>query len=74
VRTFDTVEDRRQALLVFQEVYSTSWLIDRHGFQTPAAVRQDPAFTHGTGRVAFKPVFHQPRAVQREAAEDHDVD
>src|SRR4051794_40962576 len=41
VRTFDTVEDLRQALLVFREVYNTTWLIERHGFQTPAAVRQN---------------------------------
>jgi putative transposase len=41
VRTFDTVEDLRQALLAFREVYNTTWLIERHGFQTPAAVRQN---------------------------------
>jgi putative transposase len=40
VRTFDTVEDLRQALLVFRESYNTTWLIERHGFQTPAAMRQ----------------------------------
>ena len=41
VRTFDTVEELRQALLVFREVYNTTWLIERHGFQTPEAVRQN---------------------------------
>jgi putative transposase len=41
VRTFDTVEELRQALLVFRESYNTTWLIERHGFQTPAAVRQN---------------------------------
>src|SRR4051812_37338685 len=41
VRTFDTVEELRQALLAFREVYNTTWLIERHGFQTPAAVRQN---------------------------------
>ena len=40
VRTFDTVEDLRQALLAFRDTYNTTWLIERHGFQTPAAVRQ----------------------------------
>ncbi len=40
VRTFDTLEDLRQALLAFRETYNTTWLIERHGFQTPAAVRQ----------------------------------
>ncbi len=41
VRTFDTVEELRQALLAFRETYNTTWLIERHGFQTPAAVRQN---------------------------------
>jgi putative transposase len=41
VRTFDTVEELRQALLVFREAYNTTWLIERHGFQTPAAVRHN---------------------------------
>src|SRR3954452_9104158 len=41
VRTFDTVEELRQALLDFREIYNTTWLIERHGFQTPAAVRQN---------------------------------
>src|SRR3954453_22963573 len=41
VRTFDTVEELRQALLDFRESYNTTWLIERHGFQTPAAVRQN---------------------------------
>src|SRR3712207_6869278 len=38
---FRSVEDLRQALLVFRELYNTTWLIERHGFQTPAAVRQN---------------------------------
>jgi putative transposase len=41
VRTFDTLEELRQALLAFRETYNTTWLIERHGFQTPAAVRQN---------------------------------
>jgi transposase InsO family protein len=41
VRTFDTVEDLRQALLEFREIYNATWLIERHGFRPPSAVRQD---------------------------------
>ena len=41
VRNFDTLEELRQALLAFRESYNTIWLIERHGFQTPAAVRQN---------------------------------
>jgi transposase InsO family protein len=40
VRTFDTIEDLRQALLAFRETYNATWLIERHGFITPAAFRQ----------------------------------
>ena len=40
VRTFDTIEELRQALLDFRETYNTNWLIERHGFITPAAFRQ----------------------------------
>ena len=39
VQHFNTVEDLRQALLLFRQTYNT-WLIERHGFQTPAAIRQ----------------------------------
>jgi hypothetical protein len=41
VRTFDTVEELRQALLAFREVYNTTWLIERHGFRPPAAIRAE---------------------------------
>lgn len=41
VRTFDTVEHLRLALLEFRETYNTTWLIERHGFRPPAAIRQD---------------------------------
>ena len=41
VRTFDTVEELRQALLDFRETYNTNWLIERHGFRPPSAIRQD---------------------------------
>ena len=40
VRPFATIEELRQALLDFRETYNTTWLIERHGFQTPGAVRQ----------------------------------
>ena len=41
VRTFDTVEELRRALLAFRETYNATWLIERHGFRPPSAVRQD---------------------------------
>lgn len=39
VRTFDTVEELRLALLEFQARYNRAWLCERHGHQTPAQVR-----------------------------------
>jgi hypothetical protein len=32
VRTFETVEQLRLALLDFRQTYNTTWLIQRHGF------------------------------------------
>jgi putative transposase len=39
VRTFETIEDLRQALLAFRDTYNKTWLIQRHGFITPEAFR-----------------------------------
>jgi hypothetical protein len=39
VQTFDTIEQLRQALLAFREIYNVTWLIARHGFIAPAAFR-----------------------------------
>ncbi len=41
VRTFQTIEELRLALLEFRKTYNTTWLIERHGFITPTAVRQN---------------------------------
>jgi putative transposase len=41
VHSFDTIEELRQALLAFRQTYNTSWLIERHGFITPTAFRQN---------------------------------
>jgi putative transposase len=40
VRSFDTIEELRQALLAFRQTYNVTWLIERHGFITPAAFRE----------------------------------
>ena len=40
VQTFETVEQLRQALIAFREIYNASWLIERHGFIAPAVFRQ----------------------------------
>ena len=39
VRRFDTIEELRLALLAFQATYNQTWIVERHGYQTPAAIR-----------------------------------
>jgi putative transposase len=39
VRHFETIEELRQALLVFRETYNTTWLIERHRYLTPEQFR-----------------------------------
>jgi transposase InsO family protein len=39
VRTFTTIEELRQALLAFRDTYNSIWLIERHGFRSPAVIR-----------------------------------
>jgi putative transposase len=41
VKDFATVEELRQALLLFQRLYNEQWIIQRHGYKTPAQVRQE---------------------------------
>ena len=41
VRTFGTVEELRVALLEFRDAYNATWLLERHGFRPPSAIRQD---------------------------------
>ena len=63
VTTFETIEELRQALLAFRETYNTKWLIERHGFMTPA-FRQRQLQPAPQGGVGFNPVSQKPRAVQ----------
>jgi putative transposase len=41
VRRFDTIEELRLALLEFQRLYNHTWIVERHGYRTPAQVRAD---------------------------------
>ena len=41
VRTFDTIEELRTALIEFANRYNETWLVARHGYRTPAQVRAD---------------------------------
>jgi putative transposase len=39
VRRFATIEELRQALHAFKDTYNRTWIVERHGYRTPAAVR-----------------------------------
>jgi hypothetical protein len=41
VRTFDTIEELRAALVDFAIRYNETWLVARHGYRTPVQVRAD---------------------------------
>jgi putative transposase len=41
LRRFETVEELRLALIDFKDRYNRTWIIERHGYRTPAQVRHD---------------------------------
>jgi hypothetical protein len=41
VRTFNTIEELRAALIKFARHYNETWLVARHRYRTPAQVRAD---------------------------------
>ena len=41
VRTFNTIEDLRIALAAFARRYNETWLVERHGYRSPAKVREE---------------------------------
>jgi transposase InsO family protein len=43
VRTFNTIEELRAALLDFARRYNETWLVARHGYKTPSKVREEQA-------------------------------
>jgi len=45
IRTFNTVEDLRLALLEFRDTYNATWLIQRLGYRTPEQARHDQLST-----------------------------
>jgi putative transposase len=45
VRRFETVEELRLALIAFKRTYNQGWIIERHGYKTPAQVRADQSAT-----------------------------
>jgi putative transposase len=39
VRRFDTIEELRLALHAFKQTYNHTWIVEHHGYESPAAVR-----------------------------------
>jgi transposase InsO family protein len=46
VRTFNTIEDLRFALVAFARLYNENWLVARHGYRSPAKVREEQTALH----------------------------
>jgi putative transposase len=41
LRSFETIEELRQAVLAFKERYNRTWIVERHGYRTPAQGRAE---------------------------------
>ena len=41
VRSFNTIEELRVALIEFARRYNETWLVERHGYRSPAKVREE---------------------------------
>jgi len=39
IRSFNTIKELHVALIAFARRYNAPWLVERHGYQTPAQVR-----------------------------------
>ncbi len=53
VRTFKTIEELRAELVAFARRYNETWLVARHGYKTPARVREEQT----TPRIAIDPTL-----------------
>ena len=53
VRTFKTIEELRVELVAFARRYNETWLVARHGYKTPARVREEQT----TPRIAIDPTL-----------------
>ena len=66
VRSFDTIEELRLALLEFKRTYNEHWMLERYDYRSPAQVRREPRRA-GRGSVeanTVKPLSKNPGAIQ----------
>ena len=47
VRSFETIEELRLALLAFKRTYNEQWMLEKYDYRSPSQVRRDLV---GTGR------------------------
>jgi putative transposase len=53
VRTFKTIEELRAELVAFARRYNETWLVARHGYKTPAKIREEQTMP----QIAIDPTF-----------------
>ena len=41
VRSFETIEELRLALLAFKRTYNEQWMLEKYDYRSPAQVRRD---------------------------------
>ena len=47
VRSFETIEELRLALLAFKRTYNKHWMLEKYAYRSPAQVRRDLVEDHG---------------------------
>ncbi len=41
MRSFETIEELREALLEFKRTYNEQWMLEKYDYRSPAQVRRD---------------------------------
>ena len=64
MRSFETIEELRLALLEFKRTYNEPWMLEKYDYRSPAQVRRDLL---GLDAAAWKriPSNHCPRTLRR---------
>ena len=67
VRSFETIEELRLALLEFKRTYNEQWMLEKYDYRSPAQVRRGPprAGRGGVEANTVKPLSKNPEAVHQ---------
>ena len=63
VRSFETIEDLRLALLAFKRTYNEQWMLAKYDYRSPAQVRRDFDGLDAAALITFKPLSKNPGAL-----------